>query len=47
MLLILQENLKALVKYLVDSFWDQLVKFELFASVQALKVKYELILCSS
>ncbi|KAL6293028.1 hypothetical protein ACE6H2_001170 [Prunus campanulata] len=36
-----KENLKALVKYLVDSFWDQLVKFEFFASVQALKVKYE------
>ncbi|KAM1171480.1 hypothetical protein ACFX2G_022194 [Malus domestica] len=36
-----KENLKSLVKYLVDSFWDQLVRFENFASVHSLKVKYE------
>ncbi|KAM1438640.1 hypothetical protein ACFXTO_012601 [Malus domestica] len=36
-----KENLKSLVKYLVDSFWDQLVRFENFASVISLKVKYE------
>ncbi|KAK8478234.1 hypothetical protein V6N11_080193 [Hibiscus sabdariffa] len=36
-----KENLKLLVKYVVDSFWDQLVKFEKLASVHSLKVKYE------
>ncbi|KAK9288932.1 hypothetical protein L1049_017403 [Liquidambar formosana] len=36
-----KENLKSLLKYLVDSFWDQLVKFENLASINALKVKYE------
>ncbi|GMJ12272.1 PLATINUM SENSITIVE 2 LIKE, Suppressor of MEK 1 [Hibiscus trionum] len=36
-----KENLKLLVKYIVDSFWDQLVKFENLASVHSLKVKYE------
>lgn len=38
---IVQENLKALLKYIVDSFWDQLVKFEYLASIHSLKVKYE------
>ncbi|KAE8685769.1 putative protein translocase [Hibiscus syriacus] len=38
---ILKENLKLLVKYLVDSFWDQFVKFENLASIHSLKVKYE------
>lgn len=37
----MQENLKSLVKYIVDSFWDQLVQFEYLASIQSLKVKYE------
>ncbi|GMI72120.1 PLATINUM SENSITIVE 2 LIKE, Suppressor of MEK 1 [Hibiscus trionum] len=36
-----KENLKLLVIYVVDSFWDQLVKFEKLASVHSLKVKYE------
>ncbi|KAK7363499.1 hypothetical protein VNO77_05643 [Canavalia gladiata] len=36
-----KENLKLLLKYIVDSFWDQLVKFEYLSSIQALKVKYE------
>ncbi|XVF38832.1 hypothetical protein REPUB_Repub20aG0136200 [Reevesia pubescens] len=36
-----KENLKLLVKYIVDSFWNQLVKFEYLASVHSLKVKYE------
>ncbi|XP_039067862.1 serine/threonine-protein phosphatase 4 regulatory subunit 3-like isoform X2 [Hibiscus syriacus] len=36
-----KENLKLLVRYVVDSFWDQLVKFEKLASVHSLKVKYE------
>ncbi|KAI3469305.1 hypothetical protein Pfo_025968 [Paulownia fortunei] len=36
-----KENLKVLLRYLVDTFWDQLAKFESFSSVHALKVKYE------
>ncbi|TYH27367.1 hypothetical protein ES288_A02G064600v1 [Gossypium darwinii] len=36
-----KENVKLLVGYIVDSFWNQLVKFEYLASVQSLKVKYE------
>ncbi|KAI9122934.1 hypothetical protein K1719_005823 [Acacia pycnantha] len=36
-----KENLKLLVKYLVDSFWAQLEKFEYLVSIQSLKVKYE------
>ncbi|XVE82246.1 hypothetical protein DITRI_Ditri15bG0132600 [Diplodiscus trichospermus] len=36
-----KENLKLLVKYIVDSFWNQLVKFEHLASIHSLKVKYE------
>lgn len=38
---VMQENLKILLRYLVGSFWDQLVKFENFSSVHSLKVKYE------
>eukprot|EP00256_Glycine_max_P055976 XP_014623392.1 serine/threonine-protein phosphatase 4 regulatory subunit 3A isoform X4 [Glycine max] len=36
-----KENLKLLLKYIVDSFWDQLVKFEYLVSIHSLKVKYE------
>ncbi|KAE8714222.1 putative protein translocase [Hibiscus syriacus] len=36
-----KENVKLLVKHIVDSFWDQLVKFENLASIHSLKVKYE------
>ncbi|XP_050870300.1 uncharacterized protein LOC127073207 isoform X2 [Lathyrus oleraceus] len=36
-----KENLKLLLKHLVDSFWGQLVKFEHLASIHSLKVKYE------
>ncbi|XWS38956.1 hypothetical protein CRYUN_Cryun18bG0008100 [Craigia yunnanensis] len=36
-----KENLKLLVKYIVDSFWNQLGRFESLASVLSLKVKYE------
>ncbi|CAJ1940879.1 unnamed protein product [Sphenostylis stenocarpa] len=36
-----KENLKVLLKYIVDSFWDQLMKFEYLASIHSLKVKYE------
>ncbi|XP_030974008.1 serine/threonine-protein phosphatase 4 regulatory subunit 3-like isoform X1 [Quercus lobata] len=36
-----KENLKLLLKYIVDSFWDQLAKFENLVSIQSLKVKYE------
>ncbi|PPS16775.1 hypothetical protein GOBAR_AA03780 [Gossypium barbadense] len=35
------ENMKLLVKYIVDSFWNQLVKFENLASIHSLKIKYE------
>lgn len=36
-----KDNLKILLKYLVDSFWDELVKFEKLTSIQSLKIKYE------
>lgn len=36
-----KENLKILLRYLVGSFWDQLVKFENFSSIHSLKVKDE------
>ncbi|XP_061349087.1 uncharacterized protein LOC133294448 isoform X2 [Gastrolobium bilobum] len=36
-----KENLKLLLKYIVDSFWEQLVKFEYLVSINSLKVKYE------
>ncbi|KAG8372900.1 hypothetical protein BUALT_Bualt12G0115200 [Buddleja alternifolia] len=36
-----KENLKVLLRYLVDTFWDQLAKFENLSSIHALKVKYE------
>ncbi|GAV70873.1 SMK-1 domain-containing protein [Cephalotus follicularis] len=36
-----KENLKSLLKYIVDSFWNQLINFEYLASVHSLKVKYE------
>ncbi|KAK1435894.1 hypothetical protein QVD17_01666 [Tagetes erecta] len=36
-----KENLKILVKYLVETFWEQLVKFDNLPSLQSLKVKYE------
>ncbi|XP_022741729.1 serine/threonine-protein phosphatase 4 regulatory subunit 3B-like isoform X3 [Durio zibethinus] len=36
-----KENLKLLVKYIVDSFWNQLVMFESLASIHSLKVKHE------
>lgn len=36
-----KENLKVLLRYLVDTFWDQLAKFESLSSIHALKVKYE------
>ncbi|XP_027339154.1 serine/threonine-protein phosphatase 4 regulatory subunit 3-like isoform X3 [Abrus precatorius] len=32
-----KENLKLLLKYIVDSFWDQLVKFEYLVSIHSLK----------
>ncbi|KAG4378395.1 hypothetical protein GLYMA_17G032400v4 [Glycine max] len=35
------ENLKLLLKYIVGSFWDQLMKFEYLASIHSLKVKYD------
>ncbi|KAH7573490.1 hypothetical protein JRO89_XS03G0158100 [Xanthoceras sorbifolium] len=36
-----KENLKSLLKYIVDSFWNQLASFEYLASIQSFKVKYE------
>ncbi|XP_022138259.1 serine/threonine-protein phosphatase 4 regulatory subunit 3-like isoform X2 [Momordica charantia] len=36
-----KENLKLLVRYIIDSFWNQLSQFENWSSIQALKVKYE------
>ncbi|XP_044487508.1 serine/threonine-protein phosphatase 4 regulatory subunit 3-like isoform X2 [Mangifera indica] len=36
-----KENLKSLLKYIVDSFWNQLVNFEYLASICSFKVKYE------
>ncbi|XP_059449711.1 uncharacterized protein LOC132180775 isoform X2 [Corylus avellana] len=36
-----KENLKFLLKYIVDSFWNELVKFEFLVSIHSLKVKYE------
>ncbi|XP_058212617.1 uncharacterized protein LOC131324609 isoform X1 [Rhododendron vialii] len=35
------ENLKMLLKYLVDTFWNQLVKFESLPAIDFLKVKYD------
>ncbi|KAH7843377.1 hypothetical protein Vadar_015884 [Vaccinium darrowii] len=35
------ENLKILLKYLVDTFWNQLVKFESLPAIHFLKVKYD------
>ncbi|XP_020113740.1 serine/threonine-protein phosphatase 4 regulatory subunit 3 isoform X2 [Ananas comosus] len=36
-----KENVKSLILYIVDHFWDQLKKFERLGSIQALKIKYE------
>nr|XP_027060710.1 serine/threonine-protein phosphatase 4 regulatory subunit 3-like [Coffea arabica] len=36
-----KENLKILLKYLVDSFWEQLAQFDNLPSIRSLKVKYE------
>ncbi|KAF8394654.1 hypothetical protein HHK36_020870 [Tetracentron sinense] len=36
-----KENLKTLVIYVVDYFWNQLAKFEFLTSIHELKVKYE------
>lgn len=41
MIQFLQESLKLLLRYIVDSFWKDLVKFEYLASIQALKVKFD------
>ncbi|KAI7732180.1 hypothetical protein M8C21_004022 [Ambrosia artemisiifolia] len=36
-----KENLKILLKYLVETFWDQLVKLDSLPSLQSLKVRYD------
>lgn len=43
---LMQENLKSLLRYVVDSFWNQLVNFEYLPSIHSLKVKYEQV-CTS
>eukprot|EP00268_Persea_americana_P059087 TRINITY_DN7216_c0_g2_i4.p1 TRINITY_DN7216_c0_g2~~TRINITY_DN7216_c0_g2_i4.p1 ORF type:complete len:130 (-),score=13.13 TRINITY_DN7216_c0_g2_i4:474-863(-) len=40
-----QENLKSLILYIVDSFWEELTKFEHLSSIQSLKVKYDQVKC--
>ncbi|GAA0138958.1 ATP synthase [Lithospermum erythrorhizon] len=42
-----KENLKILLKHLVETFWNELVEFENFPSIRSLKVKYEQSLESS
>lgn len=42
-----KENIKALVIDIVESFWDQLAKFEHFGSIQAFNLKYQQILESA
>jgi hypothetical protein len=39
--LIFQDNLKSLVIYVVETFSEQLKKFEHLGSIQALQIKYE------
>jgi protein phosphatase-4 regulatory subunit 3 len=41
-ILYLQENIKALILYVIETFWeqDELAKFEHFGSIQAFKLKY-------
>ncbi|KAL7594881.1 hypothetical protein Lser_V15G31349 [Lactuca serriola] len=36
-----KENLKTLMKYLVETFWVELVKFDGLPSIQSLKVRYD------
>ncbi|GJX07506.1 serine/threonine-protein phosphatase 4 regulatory subunit 3-like protein isoform X1 [Tanacetum coccineum] len=36
-----KENLKILFKYIVETFWDQLVRFDSLPSIQSLKVRYD------
>ena len=43
----MQENMKPLLKYIVDSFWNELAKFEYLASIHSLKLKYEQVVLSS
>lgn len=39
--------MKPLLKYIVDSFWNELAKFEYLATINSLKVKYEQVLSLS
>ncbi|WOH07356.1 hypothetical protein DCAR_0726786 [Daucus carota subsp. sativus] len=36
-----RENFKILIKYIINSFWSQLVNFANFSSIQSLKVRYD------
>uniref|UniRef100_A0A2P2MU35 Serine/threonine-protein phosphatase 4 regulatory subunit 3-B-like isoform X8 n=1 Tax=Rhizophora mucronata TaxID=61149 RepID=A0A2P2MU35_RHIMU len=38
---ICKENLRSLLRYIGDTFWNELVRFEHLATIQSLKVKYE------
>ncbi|XAR57016.1 hypothetical protein NMG60_11025014 [Bertholletia excelsa] len=42
-----KDNLKIIITYVVDTFWDQLVKFEYVNTIHSLKVKYEQFLDNS
>lgn len=37
----MQDNMKILLKYLVETFWDQLVKFDCLPSIQSLKIRFD------
>ncbi|XP_047311213.1 serine/threonine-protein phosphatase 4 regulatory subunit 3B-like [Impatiens glandulifera] len=37
----IRKDIKILLKYLVESFWNELAEFENLSSIQALKVKYD------
>ncbi|CAH1442232.1 unnamed protein product [Lactuca virosa] len=36
-----KENIKTLLKYLIDTFWDELAKFDSLPSIQSLKLRYD------
>ncbi|KAL8104101.1 hypothetical protein AgCh_028363 [Apium graveolens] len=39
-----RENFKILIKYIINSFWGQLVNFANFSSIHSLKVRYDQII---
>ncbi|CAI9259794.1 unnamed protein product [Lactuca saligna] len=36
-----KENIKTLLKYLIDTFWNELAKFDSLPSIQSLKLRYD------